>query len=130
MLVCCGAASHQWEKHEVERRWLPYTLKCLIIGENPGDKTSQYFYEKPLSHSSRSSSSNIVRRMALCYAISDYYGRSSLQSDRHRHFPQLSEKRKTMNDYIPCPKCGGFDIKKVDFTLWCPGTQIIQSCEM
>ena len=23
-----------------------------------------------------------------------------------------------MNDYVPCPKCGGFDIKKVDFTLW------------
>ena len=23
-----------------------------------------------------------------------------------------------MNDYVPCPKCGGFDIKKVNFTLW------------
>jgi rubredoxin len=23
-----------------------------------------------------------------------------------------------MSDYVPCPKCGGTDIKKVDFTWW------------
>lgn len=52
MLACCGASKHQWEEHDVERRWLPRTLKCFIIGENPGDTTSQYFYDKPSSYSS------------------------------------------------------------------------------
>jgi hypothetical protein len=61
MPACCGAPEHQWEEHEVERRWLPHTLKCFIIGENPGDKTSQYFYEKPLSYSS----DGVVVRRAL-----------------------------------------------------------------
>lgn len=59
--MCCGVSEHQWEKHEVERHWLPHTLKCFIIGENPGDKTSQYFYEKPLSPSS----DGVVVRRAL-----------------------------------------------------------------
>lgn len=62
MPACCGVSDHQWEKHEVERHWLPHTLKCFIIGENPGDKTSQYFYEKPLSYSS---DSVVVRRALL-----------------------------------------------------------------
>jgi hypothetical protein len=62
MPACCGVSEHQWEKHEVERRWIPHTLKCFIIGENPGDKTSQYFYEKPLSYSS---DGVVVRRSLL-----------------------------------------------------------------
>src|SRR6266704_1278466 len=61
MPACCGASEHQWEKHEVERRWLPHTLKCFIIGENPGDTTSQYFYEKPSSYDS----DGVVVRKAL-----------------------------------------------------------------
>ena len=63
MLVCCGASAHQWEEHGVERRWVPQTLKCLIIGENPGDATSQYFYDKPPSYSS---DVVVVRRALLC----------------------------------------------------------------
>jgi hypothetical protein len=47
MLACCGAVRHQWEEHEVERRWMPRVLRCLIVGENPGDTDSKYFYESP-----------------------------------------------------------------------------------
>jgi hypothetical protein len=50
MLACCGAVQHQWEEHEVERRWLPPVLRCLIVGENPGDTNSEYFYEAPASY--------------------------------------------------------------------------------
>jgi len=52
MLACCGAEKHQWEKHEVERKWLPRVLRCFIVGENPGDATSEYFYEPPASYAS------------------------------------------------------------------------------
>jgi hypothetical protein len=52
MLACCGAEKHQWEKHEVERGWLPRVLRCFIVGENPGDTTSEYFYERPHSYAS------------------------------------------------------------------------------
>jgi hypothetical protein len=31
----------------VERLWMPKPLRCLIVGENPGDVTSEYFYEPP-----------------------------------------------------------------------------------
>lgn len=61
MSACCGASKHQWEEHGVEHRWVPHTLKCFIIGENPGDKTSQYFYEKPSSYST----DDVVVRRAL-----------------------------------------------------------------
>ena len=52
MLACCGAEKHQWEKHEVEPKWLPRLLKCFIVGENPGDTASEYFYERPRSYAS------------------------------------------------------------------------------
>ena len=44
-MLCCVAEQHQWEKHEVKRVWLPRVLRCFIIGENPGNTTSRYFYE-------------------------------------------------------------------------------------
>jgi hypothetical protein len=61
MLACCGAAQHQWEEHEVERRWLPGVLRCLIVGENPGDTNSEYFYAPPESYAS----DEVVVRRAL-----------------------------------------------------------------
>lgn len=45
-----------------ERRWLPRVLRCLIVGENPGDTGSQYFYEAP---SSCASDAVVVRRALL-----------------------------------------------------------------
>ncbi|MGH7227967.1 MAG: hypothetical protein ACREIH_02030, partial [Nitrospiraceae bacterium] len=52
MMVCCGAEKHQWEEHDVERAWLPRVLQFFIVGENPGDKSSQYFYEPPQTYAS------------------------------------------------------------------------------
>jgi hypothetical protein len=46
-MKCCGAKGHPWDRFEVEKRWMPKTLRCLIIGENPGDVSSPYFYEPP-----------------------------------------------------------------------------------
>lgn len=50
MRICCGAEKHEWDRLEVERRWLPPTLECFVVGENPGDTTSEYFYERPASY--------------------------------------------------------------------------------
>lgn len=50
MPTCCGAEKHGWDRQEVERRWLPTTLRCFVVGENPGDTTSEYFYERPASY--------------------------------------------------------------------------------
>lgn len=68
MPACCGAAMHQWEKHEVERRWIPVTLKCFIIGENPGGTRSQYFYEKPYSYNS----DEVVVRRSLLHGLQQH----------------------------------------------------------
>lgn len=61
-MICCGAEKHQWEKHDVEHTWLPRILRCFIVGENPGDKASQYFYEPPESYAS---DPVVVRRALL-----------------------------------------------------------------
>lgn len=50
MTSCCDAVLHPWDKYAVERRWIPETLRCLIIGESPGDSNSQYFYAAPQSY--------------------------------------------------------------------------------
>lgn len=70
MLKCCGAEEHQWDVYEVELRWVPETLRCLIIGENPGDSTAQYFYDKPFNYNAdpvvvRSSLLQGLRRVGL-----------------------------------------------------------------
>ena len=65
MLTCCGAVRHQWEEHEVERRWLPRVLRCLVVGENPGDSDSEYFYEPPDSYES----DEVAVRRALLRAL-------------------------------------------------------------
>lgn len=62
MPACCSAVKHPWDEHEVERRWLPRALRCLIIGENPGDTTSEYFYQPPASYAS---DAVVVRRALL-----------------------------------------------------------------
>jgi hypothetical protein len=65
VLTCCGAKNHQWERFEVERRWLPTTLRCFIVGENPGDTTSEYFYERPASYAS----DKVAVRRALLWGL-------------------------------------------------------------
>lgn len=61
MLACCGAEKHEWDRLEVERCWLPPTLRCFVVGENPGDTTSEYFYERPASYAA----DEVVVRRAL-----------------------------------------------------------------
>jgi len=47
LLTCCRAAEHPWDRFKVDLFWRPLQLRCLIIGENPGDVESAYFYEAP-----------------------------------------------------------------------------------
>ena len=50
MPACCDAVLHPWDRYGVQQRWLPGTLQCLVIGENPGNTDSQYFYAPPQSY--------------------------------------------------------------------------------
>lgn len=43
-MSCCDKPN-AWDIYEVATRWNPDRLRCLIVGENPGDETSIYFYE-------------------------------------------------------------------------------------
>lgn len=63
MHACCKAASHPWDRYEVDLRWLPGRLRCLIVGENPGSDDSDYFYTVPRSYSDDTVG---VRRRLLC----------------------------------------------------------------
>lgn len=60
-LACCGNAMHPWDQFEVESRWLPRSLRCLVVGENPGAATSEYFYACPASYGT----DTVVIRMSL-----------------------------------------------------------------
>src|SRR5689334_22520080 len=65
MLPCCGAERHEWDRLEVERKWLPPVLCCLLIGENPGDTGSEYFYQRPRSYDA----DEVAVRRALLYGL-------------------------------------------------------------
>src|SRR5919106_178862 len=47
MLVCCGAQEHPWDRYNVQRDWMPTSIRCLVVGENPGSESSEYFYNPP-----------------------------------------------------------------------------------
>jgi hypothetical protein len=64
---CCGV-EHQWDRHKVESTWLPPTLRCFVVGENPGDTTSQYFYERPVDYRS----DEVAVRRALLRGLHQY----------------------------------------------------------
>jgi len=44
--VCCGAQEHPWETFSVATKWSPETLRCLILGESPGEVAAKYFYNE------------------------------------------------------------------------------------
>jgi len=46
MTYCCGSRLHPWDEFAVPTNWMPRDLRCLIIGESPGDETSVYFYDE------------------------------------------------------------------------------------
>jgi len=41
---CCNQI-HPFDQFDVAEKWIPQKVKCLIMGENPGDTSSSYFYE-------------------------------------------------------------------------------------
>lgn len=44
LLHCCSAPAHPWETFSVATKWLPNPLRCLVIGESPGEDATRYFY--------------------------------------------------------------------------------------
>ncbi len=46
---CCGKL-HAWDIYDVPNRWKPQRVRCLIVGENPGEQGSMYFYDVPANH--------------------------------------------------------------------------------
>jgi hypothetical protein len=46
MLACCGAEQHLWEAFAVAATWSPDALRCLIVGESPGENPEKYFYNE------------------------------------------------------------------------------------
>lgn len=46
---CCNHP-HPYDHFDVQGRWRPSQLRCLIIGENPGSPESVYFYDPPESY--------------------------------------------------------------------------------
>jgi hypothetical protein len=46
MLACCGAQEHPWDTFSVGTKWVPDTLRCLIVGESPGNDPEKYFYNE------------------------------------------------------------------------------------
>ena len=62
LLTCCSVAEHPWDRFKVDLFWRPRQLRCLIVGENPGDVDSAYFYEAPESYAN---DPVVVRRCLL-----------------------------------------------------------------
>ncbi|MDE0486919.1 MAG: hypothetical protein OXH80_08065 [Nitrospira sp.] len=47
MIMNCCNHTHPYDDFDVQGRWQPSQLRCLIIGENPGGLESAYFYDPP-----------------------------------------------------------------------------------
>lgn len=45
VMPCCGEPTHAWDQFRVATEWTPNTLRCLIVGENPGSASTAYFYD-------------------------------------------------------------------------------------
>ena len=67
MLACCGAQEHPWNRYSVEKDWLPTSIRCLIVGENPGSDNSEYFYNPPRSYAR----DRVVVRKGLLRGLAD-----------------------------------------------------------
>ncbi len=46
VMPCCDEPAHAWDQFRVATEWLPTTLRCLIVGENPGSADTAYFYDE------------------------------------------------------------------------------------
>jgi hypothetical protein len=45
-MTCCGEPAHAWDQFRVASERLPTTIRCLIVGENPGSASATYFYDE------------------------------------------------------------------------------------
>ena len=45
VLPCC-AQEHPWESFSVNSDWSPTVLRCMVIGESPGEDAAKYFYNQ------------------------------------------------------------------------------------
>lgn len=43
---CCDAEPHPWDTFSIASQWAPNVLRCLIIGESPGEDAEKYFYNE------------------------------------------------------------------------------------
>lgn len=46
MPLCCNGKEHPWDTFSVATEWLPPALRCLVIGESPGENPAKYFYNQ------------------------------------------------------------------------------------
>ncbi len=68
-MSCCGKR-HAWDIYEVATRWTPDTLRCLIVGENPGDERSIYFYQPADGRDPVRIRSNLLHALTVATLIS------------------------------------------------------------
>src|SRR5918994_6184708 len=47
--INCCSGQHPWDLYNVPINWCPLKPRCPIIGENPGDVGSPYFYDETQS---------------------------------------------------------------------------------
>lgn len=65
MLVCCHAQEHPWDRYNVQRDWIPVSIRCLVVGENPGSESSEYFYNPPADYAR----DRVVVRKSLLHGL-------------------------------------------------------------
>lgn len=46
VLPCCDSQEHPWKTFSVATEWSPNVLRCLVIGESPGEDETKYFYNQ------------------------------------------------------------------------------------
>jgi len=46
VMPCCDEPVHAWDQFRVATERLPTTLRCLVVGENPGSASTAYFYDE------------------------------------------------------------------------------------
>lgn len=54
MLACCGAEGHEWDRLEVDPRWLPRELRCF-------NRDSRFFLSEYLSWRTEAKASDFAR---------------------------------------------------------------------
>jgi len=59
-----------WDVYDVAGRWRPDVIRCLIVGENPGDERSIYFYQHADGRDPVRVRSNLLHGLTIAALIS------------------------------------------------------------